>query len=220
MGIRHVVGPIAVGLLTWGLVAVIPARGRAQEATVLPESKGPITLVGCFLRQEVRGHDKYVLARPTIGPATSVTEARCTSTEGEQVVRLERARKVGLDESALGRWIEVSGKLERIEDGGAREPRELEVKSVRIVPVVVPHAAETPVPEFPPPPSVIRPAPPQPQAFTPPQEAPTGTTGVKERRRLPHTASPLPLTGLIGLLALAGGLILLVDDRQRILGRG
>jgi hypothetical protein len=77
----------------------------------------------------------------------------------------------------LGRWIEVTGKLEKFEN--ALELREMNVKSFREVPVV-PQRAEVA-----------------------PKALPVGTTG-----ELPRTASSLPLTGLIGVIAFAGALAL------------
>lgn len=221
MTIRRLSCGIAAGLLACGLVAIAPAKGSAQvrEGTAsgpafLPEQGGPITLYGCFLRMKVADEGtKFVLVNPTPGPATSVPEATCTSKGTEQMVELDdvhtNLHKHHLDRSKVGRWIEVTGRLEKT---GHQALREVHVNTYRIVPVVAPRAAEAaPVPT----PETIQPAP----APAAPLEArPTATTGVTEE--LPHTASSLPLIALLGFLALAGGLALRLISYRQMLSRG
>jgi hypothetical protein len=166
-------------------------------------------MVGCFLRE----NDQWVLANPTIGPATGEREATCSSTGTAPSVKLERHKRHHLDRTWYGRWIEVTGKLEK-------NGRELEVTSFQPVPVAAPRAAAMPAIEIP---SLIE-VPPAPRAEVP-APPPVATTGVttpsvttpEVREQLPHTASPLPLTGLIGFLALASGLVL---HRRRLEARG
>ena len=209
MTIRRASSAITAGLLTCGLVAIALGRGSAQQASALPEKGGPITLVGCFLHMEVAGHgEKFVLVTPMLGPATSVTEATCTST-GTQIVELDDMnRMLKVDRSKVGRWIEVNGRLAE----GHHAVRELHLNTYRFVPVVAPRVAEAapaaPTPE------TIQPHPaPAPAPVS--ETTPTATTGVAEP--LPSTASSLPLIGLIGFLALTGGLGLRLIDYRRTL---
>ena len=179
MSIRFFRTSITVGLLTCGLAAFAPATAWAW--TPLPDTSTYLTMTGCFLHTWVyeKGKEKveYVLVRPTIGTVESVPYATCSSTGHDEAIELERVKDHPdghhLDTSLLGRWIEVTGKLEEFER--VNELREMHVKSFREVPVVVPHAAHAPV----------------------------GAAG-----DLPPTGSSLPLFGLIGALALAGGLAL------------
>ena len=210
-------GAITAGLLAGSLATFALATARAQDATVLP-GKGPVTLVGCLVSgngenygspgQHSPGkhqHGHYILANTTVGPATSVPNASCSATGGP-MIKLERMKKLDPDAN-VGQWVEVSGKLEK-------NQHEMHVKAFHAVPVVVPRAAEArpEAPSYMPPqpaPTVEAPAPP----------APIATTGVeKKARRLPKTASQLPLIELVGLLGFAGGLALLVD-RRRVTGR-
>jgi hypothetical protein len=189
MSTRGLPTSITVGLLTCGLAAVAPATGSAR--TPLPDETTYITLTGCFLHQMVyekgKQKEEYVLVRPMIGSVASVPRATCTSTGRDQAIELEHVKnhpdEHHLDTSWLGRWIEVTGKLEKFEN--ASELREMNVKSFRGVPVVVPRATAT------------------------------HTTS-----QLPPTASTLPLTGLIGVLALAGALALRLFVHRRTSERG
>jgi aspartyl/asparaginyl-tRNA synthetase len=145
---------IAIGLVLFGLATIVPSSVLAHEHSAL------VTLVGCLQQVEIKGRYEFVLGRTRFGPAASVRNPNCAGTE--DAVRLEHTKH--LDETLIGRWVEITGKLEKYEN--SHELRELHVESFRAVPVV----------------------PPQP-------------------RPLPHTASPLPLTGLIGLLLIAGGIV-------------
>jgi hypothetical protein len=179
MNIRLLPASITVGLLTCGVAAFAPANGSPQ--TALPDYNTHITLTGCFLHETIiekgKQEEAYVLVRPTIGPVASVPHATCTSRGTDQAIELEGVKEHHLDSSMLGRWIEVTGKLEKFEN--ALELRDMNVKSFREVPVV-PQRAEVA-----------------------PKALPVGTTG-----ELPRTASSLPLTGLIGVIAFAGALAL------------
>lgn len=88
---------------------------------------------------------EYVLVRPTIGSVASVPRATCASSGHDQAIELEHVKdhpdEHHLDTSLLGRWIEVSGKLEKFEH--VSELREMNVKSFREVPVVVRRVAAT-----------------------------------------------------------------------------
>jgi hypothetical protein len=231
MSIRYVSRALTAALVTCGVVMVAPTSGRAQQPTILeraqqtilPDEKGtPVTVVGCFLHRPDRHHHTYVLVNPTIGPATSVENSNCGFTGNEQIselrgqmLELREVHEKHMDDAMLGHVIEVNGKLGRVRDGD--DLRKLRVQSFREVPVtpraavVMPPAPPTYVaPEAPP--IVSQPAP---QAAP----APVATTGIKPKR-LPHTASPLPLIALIGLFAFTGALVLRQFDRRRALGRG
>ncbi len=224
MMIRNACHLMTAVLLTCGVAAIAPATTRAQDVTVLPETKGPVTLVGCFLHEKVGKHERYVLASPRIGPVTGVAEPTCAKTGSEQVLKLTEVHENNMVPSMLGRWVEINGELGRPRDGD--DLRKLHIDSVRVVPVVAPRVvimlipeATTPVPVPEPPPAIeAPPAAPQVTAISPVEERPVGTTGIS--KRLPHTASPLPLIGLIGLFALSAGLGLRVLNRRRVLGLG
>lgn len=206
MTIRHLCSAITAGLLTCGMAAFaqLSAHAQPQETTILPENADPVTLVGCLQFKEGH-HDDYVLMNPTVGPATSVPEATCVA--AGMTVGLEGKATHQLDESMVGRWVEISGKLE-----GREGHREVHLTSFRLVPVVIPRAAEAA-----PPPEIEQPAAPQAEALAPPPQ-PTATTGIVEEQKLPKTASPLPLTGSIGLLSIAGALALRMFGRRRVEG--
>jgi LPXTG-motif cell wall-anchored protein len=102
----------------------------------------------------------------------------------------------------LGRWVEITGKLESETSKNPDNLRELDVLSSRMVPVVLPPtAAATPPARQTPPVAESRPTP-----------APVGTAAPAappaEPRKLPKTASQLPAIGLAGLLSLAAALML------------
>lgn len=204
MAIRRVAGAIAVALLTCGFVLLASSTARAQTSPDLPKKGGPITLWGCFVEQKIEANGKYQLANPTIGTATTVPEGACSWNGTDKVIELEdvhtNVHKHHLDRSMVGRWIEVTGRLENRDKTGLRE---VHVRSFRVVPVVTPTVAEA-APIVPPPPEVALPVP---QVDLPA----VGTTGVAE---LPKTASSVPTTALFGALALAAGAALLVFVRR------
>jgi hypothetical protein len=197
---RHLAGTLSALLVTCGIVAIPPAIGWAQNQSVLPEKGGPITLVGCFTSGQIKSHVKPVLTSATMEAVSSVTEATCTGSG--QPIKLQDLKQAGLDQSMMGRWLEISGRLE----GNHRSDaiREVHVKSFRVIPVVVPPVAAAPAPA----PQIAEAAPAPPPVYTPaPQPAPVATTG-EVRKELPKSGTQLPLVGLIGLLSLAAGLTL------------
>jgi hypothetical protein len=200
------------GLLAWSLAGVAAANGheRKTSATGLPE-KGEATLVGCFLVEPIHNKDKYVLTQPTLGSATSVTEATCSSTGAGPVIKLEKMKKHYLDAVNTGQWVEVTGDLRKMRKDA--DFQDLHLTSIRAVPVVVPPVAQAPEPA---PPRAMPPAAPIAKAPAP-APAPVATTGVeKKKHRLPHTASTLPLTALIGFVALTAGLVLRVNRLRAV----
>jgi hypothetical protein len=230
MTIRYASRALTAALLFGGVaalgsvqVAAGPGMRRthapAQDTSALP--KGHMTLVGCFLRM-ADPHDtddmRYVLANPTAGPATTVPDANCAATGNEQILRLSDLHKTQINSVTLGRWVEIYGELGKVRD--ADDLRKFEVKSIREVPVMRRVAIARPAPE---PPRLEAPAPaPEEQAVIVETPAPVATTGVEPQaaKKLPHTASPLPLIAILGLFALSGGLVLSLFDRRQALGRG
>src|SRR5262249_38650300 len=119
MTLRHV-RVVTASLLTCGLAAFAPTYGRAQDATALPPEKGDVTLVGCFLQENLKNHERYILLNPTVGTATSVPDGSCAAKGGEsfnQMVKLERVKKDYLNHVNVGRLVEVSGRLEKWHQG-------------------------------------------------------------------------------------------------------
>ena len=99
----------------------------------------------------VRGgkKDKYVLARPKKGPVASVPEASCTADPGADALTVDNPEKGDITDSALGRWVEIGGRLEKETSKDPDNLRELDVATFKLVPVVVPPppaAATAPAP--------------------------------------------------------------------------
>jgi hypothetical protein len=178
--------------------------------------KGHITIVGCFIREvdSDGDHAHYLLADAKMGPATTVNDQNCASTGSGQLIRLKDADDVGLTQVASNRWVELFGEMGGPKD--ADDQRKFEVKSFREVPLTPRVAVIMPIPE---PPKVAYETPaPEPRVETP---EPVATTGVETpAKKLPHTASPLPLIALLGFFALSGGVVLGLVDRRQVLGRG
>ena len=201
MTTRHVRIAIAASLVTVATVALAPST-HAQAET-LPQQGAEITVVGCFVRGMVNSHERYVLVRPIVGSVNSVPEASCASIPGNEVIKLQDLAQAGLDQMMLGRWLEITGRLE----GNHRSDgvREVHVKSFRAVPVVPPRVSETVSP-----PSPAIEIPPVAPASEPAIEpSPVATAGV--RTELPRTATSLALVGLIGFISFSAvyGLFLL-----------
>jgi MYXO-CTERM domain-containing protein len=133
--------------------------------------------------------------------------------------------KFDLRKSLLGRWIQITGRLERLESGDEPEDyRELHVRGYTPVPLAPPQAAAAPKLEFP---SDFEVKQPQPRAGydagiaqaeppAPSGEKPVVTTGVVDTRVLPATASSLPEIGLLSMLMLAGAFALRQLERRRV----
>lgn len=194
MTLRYMSGLSIVAVLTCGLSTVAPAY--AQDGDLLPrEESGVITVTGC-LQRGGRNADTYVLASPRIGPVANVANGSCDAAIDARALELDDADDRGINESLVGHWIEISGRLERETSTDPNNLRELSVRSFRLVPVVPQRVEAAPAPA--PPPVVLQlPAP-------APEPAPVATTGIQQP--LPRTASPIAMIGLLGLLSLAGGL--------------
>jgi LPXTG-motif cell wall-anchored protein len=160
------------------------------------------------LQRGGKNGDKYVLARPKLGPIASVPEGTCSATIDDRAIGLEHERKLGMNELLFGHVIEVNGRLERETSSNPDNMRELHVRSFRVVPVVPPRVASAPETPLRFEPEPIAPAP-----AAPIEEKPVATAGVIQ---LPNTASSLPAIGLLGMLTMVGGLALhLYRSRER-----
>ena len=195
MTLRYMSGASIVTLLSCGLLSVAPAH--AQNGSLLPpEESAVITVTGC-LQMDPRksASDKFVLAAPRLGTVANVANGSCDAATDGQALELEDADNRGINQTLVGRWIEISGRLERETSTDPDNLRELSVRSFRIVPVVPPRAEAAPAPI----PRAEAPAP-----APEPEPVPVATTFVQEP--LPRTASPLAMIGLVGLISVAGGL--------------
>jgi hypothetical protein len=207
----HYVCGATVAVFVFGVVTVGPAYAQRRDGGLLPqEESGVVTAVGCLVKGgSVRGGDKnkYALARPKKGPVASVPEATCTAEPGADALDLDNeSGQKGVTDAMVGRWVEITGRLERETSKDPDDLREIDVQSVKLVPVVVPRPpAAAPAPQSPPPPAAEAPRPtPRAPEPTPPPPPPAP----EAPKALPKTASPVPAIGLAGLLSLAGGLIL------------
>ena len=192
MALRYVSGAFIAIMMIYGLA--IPNTARAQ--LLPPEEHGVITVAGCLQLGGDNG-DKYVLANPRLGPIANVSDGKCDAAVDDSALRVKHTSDQGINESMLGHWIEINGRLEKETSDDPTNLRELYVRSFRMVPVL-------------PPPVIVHresaapPAQPEPQAFAAPPapaEQPIGTTGT-----LPQTASSVPAIGLLGLLSFAGAI--------------
>ena len=206
MLVRYVFGATVV-VFAFGLIAVAPASAQQRrDGALLPQNQsGTVTAVGCLVPgKSVRGgKDHYVLARPRRGPVDSVPEGTCTADSGADALQIDNEDR-GVTKAMLGRWVQISGRLESETDDDPDNLRELDVASVRLVPVVPPRQAVN----TPPPAAAPRPAPlPAPEPAPAPAPAFAAAPPPPEPV-LPKTASNRPASALIGLFLLAGALTL------------
>jgi hypothetical protein len=192
------------------------AAGQADS-----QSETQITLVGCVQREADyrKAHDsgrggpastglglknEYVLVNAAMA-GTSTAMPMCTDSGSGEAYELTGERESEL-ETYVGRAVEITGKMKNAKLDVSGKPtggfdplgqdlelREVSIASVREAAAPRAEAAAEPAPA---PEAVIAQARPEP--------APVGTAGAQ--RELPRTAGPLPLTGLIGLLSVAGAL--------------
>jgi LPXTG-motif cell wall-anchored protein len=188
--------------------------------TETPKQAKTTTIVGCFYREvdSDGDHAKYMLADAVAGPATTVADQNCTPSGGGQLIRLKEVDDVGLNQVASNRWVELYGKMGSNHD--ADDPRKFEVKSFREVPLTPPAPRIAILIPPPAPQAAVETPPEQEQAVTE-SPKPMATTGeTPYEKKLPKTASELPLIALLGLVGLAGGLAITIVDRRKALGRG
>ena len=204
MTVRDVCGAVLTAALTYAVTTVVPAQAQTRDASILPpEQHGMVTVVGCLQPGVKKGSDRFVLANPKIGPIASVPDGACSSIIDDRALELEDVDDAGIDESLLGRWIEVHGELEKETSHDLTNLRELDVDGFRLVPVVPPIAYAPPAAE-----PAAEPLPTEQVALAPP-EAPVGTSG-ELPATLPKTASSLAAVGLVGLMSLTATLALLM----------
>jgi len=212
MTFQSVYGATVVAL-AFGLVTVGPAYAQRRDGSLLPQDQsGQVTAVGCLVQgTAVRGGQKgkYVLARVRKGPAASVPEGSCTTDTGADALMVDNPEKAKITDAMVGRWVEITGRLESETSRNPDNLRELDVMSARLIPVVAPPtpaAAATPAPA--PRPAPAPAAEPRPSPAPAPAAAPAPAPAPEAPKKLPKTASPLPAIGLAGLLSLAGSLVL------------
>jgi hypothetical protein len=203
MILRSVLGATVVAF-AFSSFTVEPAYAQRRDGALLPqETGGDVTAVGCLLKgSAVRGgKDDFVLARPRRGPIASVPEASCSADAGADALQLDNAEKGPITAAMIGKWVQISGRLEKETSKDPDDLRELDVATVKVIPVVIPRPAQTAAAAPAPAPAAA----PAPRPYTPPPaEAPVQTA----ERTLPKTASPIPAVGLAGLLLLAAGMTL------------
>ena len=201
MTLRYVSGGVTAVAIAFGLM-IGPAYSQQRDGGLLPlKESGIVTVAGCLMRgDQISGgdKDKYVLANLHPGPVADVPEQACSADAGATAVQLDNPRKGNIDESMLGKWVEVSGRLER-ETSTDNILRELDVNTARLLPEAPrPVAVAEPEPE---PIAVAEPAAPEPS----PAPVPVATSGQAD---LPKTAGSAPLFAMLGLFACAGSLAL------------
>jgi hypothetical protein len=210
MPVRYVFTATLV-VFAFGLMTVPPASAQQRrDGALLPqEQSGVVTAVGCLVpAKSVRGgkgdgKNDYVLARVRRGPIESVPEGSCSADSGADALQIDNPEK-GITQAMVGRWVQISGRLERETDKDPDNLRELDVQSARLVPVVPPRVAvATPAPA----PVAPRARAPEPTP-APVAEAPAPAPPPEPAPALPHTASNRPASALIGLFLLAGALML------------
>jgi hypothetical protein len=203
---------------TCAVTTVDPAQAQRRDGNLLPQDTGGmITVAGCLVRgADVRGghENRYVLLYPKSGPLNSVSEEKCRTDPGADAIELENSDRLGMNDSLVGRWVEVSGRLEKETSQDPDNLREMDARSFRMIPVVPPREAL--IAELAPrqeaaPPIVEESRAPALAAPDPVERRPVATTGRAER--LPKTSSYLPALGWIGLLSLAGGVALGMRSR-------
>ena len=210
MTIRRLAGAASALSLTFGIAAIAPSIGHAQQSLfALPEKGSMVSVTGCF--GFIPGK-QYVLARPTMDKVATVQETACTINESDALIKLQDVKKRGPGKESLGRYMEVYGRVGAEHQHHPDRVRKLHLESYRFIPQAPPVVAavqetitEMPVPVTPPPAITPMPMP----------EEPVGTTGTM-RKALPKTATSLPLVGLIGFLSLAGGLALHLFGRRSL----
>ena len=203
MTLRYVSSGVTAVAIAFGLM-IGPAYSQQRDGGLLPlKESGIVTVAGCLMRgDQVSGgdKDKYVLANLHPGPIADVPEQTCTADAGATAVQLDNPRKGNIDESMLGKWVEVSGRLEK-ETSTDNILRELDVNTARLLPEAPRAVAVSePQPE-PEPQAVAQPAAPEPS----PAPVPVATSGQAD---LPKTAGSAPIFAMLGLFACAGSLVL------------
>ena len=203
MILRSVFGATVVAL-AFGSFTVDSAYAQRRDGALLPQdTDGDVTAVGCLVKgSAVRGgKDDYVLARPRRGPIASVPEASCSADAGADALQLDNAEKGPITDAMIGKWVQITGRLEKETSEDPDDLRELDVAIVKVVPVVIPRPAQS---------ASAAPAPaaaPAPR-YTPPAPHACGRTGPRAGADAAEDGEPDSGGGLAGLLLLAAGLTL------------
>jgi len=201
MTLRYLLGAVTAAGLVWsasvGVASAQTTNPGWRDGGLLPSrGSGPVIVAGCLIRGDDinGGRNKYALGNPVKGPVESVAEETCSVDFEANGLTLDKHRMGDINDTLLGRMVEIEGRLER--ESGTGSLRELDVWSVRLLP-------KTPAPQVAVVEEVtIEPAPP---AAAPAPE-PVPTSGVAPT--LPQTAGAGPTIGLIGLFALGASLML------------
>jgi len=228
-----------LGASTFAVLTLVTPGNAQYEA---PER--PITLVGCVQQESEyrrhhargpggplqsglgRGNDYVLVDAIEIQPGQALpagTDLSCTASLGGRAYEMKGSNESSL-RAFVGRRIEVTGIRQKAEvrtpEGqptggitGGPQNFDLEVFEVSVASFREPTVAEAPraaiatVREMEVPPQVTpTPAPAEPE--------PVATAGVQARAALPKTATPLPFTGLLGLLSVAAALGLRLARRS------
>ena len=100
-----------------------------------------------------------MLARVKKGPVASVPEATCTADPGADALQLDNPEKASMTDAMLGKWVQIGGRLEKETSKDPDNLRELDVLTLKMVPVVPPRPAAAPAAAAPPAMAEPRPAP-------------------------------------------------------------
>ena len=204
MPLKYVYG-VTVGVVAFGMVTVGPAYAQRRDGNLLPqENSGQVDRGGMFGSWRCRARRKEGQVRigaPGKGPVASVPEASCTADPGADALTIDNPEKGKITDAALGRWVEISGRLESETNKNPDNLRELDVETFKLVPVVIP---PKPTPQPAPAPVAEAPRP----ARTGRGRPDACSRRARACKTLPKTASPMPAIGLAGLLSLAAGLML------------
>ena len=154
-----------VAVFAFGGVGRTRIRATAGWGLLPQDQEGEVTAAGCLFRgTAVRGgpKNKDVLARPKEGPFPAFPRQRARPTPVTMPWTLDNTSKAGMNDKLLGRWVEITGKLEKETSKNPDNLRELDVASFKMIPVAAPP----------------RPGPPAtPPAAAPPRHPAAGTGG-------------------------------------------
>jgi len=202
MTLRYLLGAVTAAGLVWsasvGVASAQTTNPAWRDGGLLPSrGSGPVIVAGCLIRGDDinGGRNKYALGNPVKGPVESVAEETCSVDFEANGLSLDKHRMGDINDTLLGRMVEIEGRLERESHAGG-SLRELDVWSVRLLPKTPPPPQVAVVEEI-----TIEPAP-----AAAPEPAPVPTSGVTPA--LPQTAGAGPTIGLFGLFALGASLML------------
>ena len=141
MTLQYVYGATVV-VFAFGVVTVGPAYAQRRDGSLLPQERerggdrgGMSGSWHCGAR---RKEGQVRVGAPEKGPVASVPEASCTADPGADALMVDNPEKGNITDATLGRWVEISGRLERETSKDPDNLRELDVASFRLVPVVIP----------------------------------------------------------------------------------